>query len=176
MKNMATREFVLTETAVKELERAEQTTQEVDELRRMQGVRLYGTGQGMVIISEVTQASERTVRRWVARYKAEGIKGLRQRWQGGNNRKLTREQRAELKAKLQQYRPVDLHISQRLYWTVSDLQTLVEEWYGVVYREGDSYQALLHESGFSYQRSAKVYRSQPSAADVAQFEAELEKK
>jgi putative transposase len=173
---MATREFVLNETAVKELERAEQSTRQVGELRRMQAVRLYGTGQGMDIITQVTQASERTVRRWVARYSAGGINGLRECWQGGNNRKLTRAQRAEIKAKLQQYRPVDLHISQSLYWTVSDLQTVVEDGYGVVYREGDSYQALLHESGFSYQRSAKVYRSKPSAADVAQFEAELEKK
>lgn len=173
---MATREFVLNERAVQELERAEHATKQVDELRRMQAVRLYGTGVGIAVIQQVAQASERTVRRWVARYKEAGINGLRERWQGGNNRKLTVEQRSELKAKLQQYRPVDLQISQSRYWTVSDLQTALESWYGVVYREGDSYQALLHESGFSYQRSAKVYRSKPSAADVAQFEAELEKK
>lgn len=173
---MATREFKLSEAAVKELERAEQATEQVDELRRMQGVRLYGTGAAMAMITQVTQASERTVRRWVARYHVGGVKGLRERWQGGNNRKLSVEQRADLHAKLQQYRPVDLQINQGIYWTVSDLQTAVESWYGVVYKEGDSYQALLHASGFSYQRSAKVYRSQPSAADVAQFEAELEKK
>lgn len=173
---MATREFRLSEAAVKELERAEQSTEQVDELRRMQGVRLYGMGTAMAVISQVTQASERTVRRWVARYKEGEVEGLRERWQGGNNRKLNMEQRADLKARLQQYRPVDLQLSQAIYWTVSDLQTALERWYGVVYKEGDSYQALLHESGFSYQRSAKVYRSQPSAADVAQFEAELEKK
>jgi transposase len=173
---MATREFVLSEAAVKELERAEQSTEQVDELRRMQGVRLYGTGAAMTVITQVTQASQRTVRRWVAHYSQGGVTGLRERWQGGNNRKLSDEQRADLKAKLQQYRPVDLQISQGIYWTVSDLHTALEGWYGVVYREGDSYQALLHESGFSYQRTAKVYRSQPSTADVAQFEAELEKK
>jgi transposase len=173
---MATREFILSEAAVKELERAEQSTEQVDELRRMQGVRLYGTGAAMAVITQVTQASERTVRRWVAHYKEGGVTGLRERWRGGNNRKLSVEQRADLKAQLQQYRPVDLHISQGIYWTVSDLQTAVEGWYGVVYKEGDSYQALLQASGFSYQRTAKVYRSKPSAADVAQFEAELEKK
>ena len=173
---MTIREFVLNEAREKELERAEQSTKRVDELRRMQGVHLYGTGVGMAVITQVTQASERTVRRWVARYKEGGVQGLQECWQGGNNRKLTREQRADLKAKLAQYRPVDLQISQSLYWTVSDLQRVVEGWYGVEYREADSYQALLHESGFSYQRSAKVYRNRPSAADVAQFEAELEKK
>jgi transposase len=173
---MATREFILSEAAVKELERAEQSTEQVDELRRMQGVRMYGRGAAMAVITEVTQASERTVRRWVAHYNEEGVTGLRERWRGGNNRKLSVEQRADLQAQLEQYRPVDLQISQGIYWTVSDLQTVVERWYGVVYKEGDSYQALLHASGFSYQRTAKVYRSKPSAADVAQFEAELEKK
>ena len=173
---MATRAFVLSAAAVKELERAEQSSEQVDVLRRMQGVRLYGMGAAMAVITQVTQASERTVRRWVTRYNQGGVNGLRERWQGGNNRKLSVEQRTDLKAKLQQYRPVDVQISQGVYWTVSDLQTAIKRWYGVVYREGDSYQALLHESGFSYQRTAKVYRSKPSAAAVAQFEAELEKK
>ena len=173
---MAKREFVLNQAAVKELERAEQSTQRVDEMRRMQAIRLYGTGTRLVVISQVTQASEATVRRWVAHYKREGIPGLRQRWQGGNNRKLSLEQRADLPMRLRQYRPLDLHISPGRYWTVSDLQVALEGWYGVVYRAVDSYQRLLHESGFSYQRTAKVYRSKPSAAQVAQFEAELEKK
>ena len=35
---------------------------------------------------------------------------------------------------------------------------------------------LLAECGFSYQRTEKVYRSQPDAQTVADFEAELEKK
>jgi transposase len=173
---MATRKFGLNAIAVKELERAEQNTEQVDELRRMPAVRLYGTGVSIAVIEQVAQASQRTVRRWVARYNEDGLNGLRERWQGGNNRKLTREQRGELKAKLQQSRPVDLQLSQNRYWTVSDLQTALASWYGVVYREADSYQALLHASGFSYQRSAKVYRNKPSAAQVAQFEAELEKK
>ncbi|MEO8398104.1 MAG: hypothetical protein ABI700_34235, partial [Chloroflexota bacterium] len=59
---------------------------------------------------------------------------------------------------------------------VSDLQVAVERWYAVVYRHADSYLTLLHESGLSYQRAAKVYRSQPSATAMAEFEAELEKK
>ncbi len=69
---MAKRELVLNEAAKKELERAEEATKEVDELRRMQGVRLYGTEAAMVVITQVTQASEATVRRWVGRYK-EGV-------------------------------------------------------------------------------------------------------
>lgn len=69
-----------------------------------------------------------------------------------------------------------MHLSQGVYWTVSDLRMAVESWYGVVYSDMTRYHALLHESGFSFQRTAKVYRSQPSALALAQFEAELEKK
>jgi len=71
---------------------------------------------------------------------------------------------------------VDLQISQSVYWTVSDLRIAVEKWFGVVYQDESSYQTLLHRSGFSYQRTAKIYRSQPSELNIAAFEAELEKK
>lgn len=173
---MATREFILNEQATRELERAEQTTRDAAELRRVQAIRLYGTGISIKLITQVTQARERTVRRWVKQYQQAGLMGLRERRAGGNNRKLTREQREALRTKLEQYRPVDLQVSEGQYWTVSALQVVVEAWYGVVYKDRSRYHSLLHESGFSFQRTAKVYRSQPSAAAVAQFEAELEKK
>jgi transposase len=127
------------------------------------------------VIRQVTQASERTVRRWVARYEGEGVEGLRERWSGGNNRKLTEAQREQIKEHLRSYRPVDLGLSRGEHWTVSDLKAGVEQWYGVVYRDEDSYQQLFHASRFSYQRSAKVYRNQPSAADIAAFEDDLQK-
>jgi transposase len=155
---MATREFVLNEAATRQLERAEQSTRDATELRRLQAVRLYGTSMSIKTVSQVVQASERTVRRWVERYQQAGIGGLRERRAGGNNRKLTAEQRHELRTKLEQYRPVDLHVSEGQYWTVSDLRVVVGAWYGVVYKDTSRYHALLHESGFSFQRSTKVYR------------------
>jgi transposase len=81
-----------------------------------------------------------------------------------------------VRGRLQQYRPVDLHLSGGEYWTVSDLRVAVEQWFGVVYADETSYQTLLHQSGFSYQRSSKIYRSRPNEATLAQFEAELEKR
>jgi hypothetical protein len=68
-----------------------------------------------------------------------------------------------LKTKLQQYRLLDLHISQRAWW------------FGVIYASNDSYETLLHASGFSYQGSTKVYRHQPGVVAIADFEADLEK-
>ena len=83
--------------------------------------------------------------------------------------------------RLQQYQPdqllsSEMRTSQGQFWTGSDGQVAVKQWYGVTYRTDDSYRALLYEAEFSYQRAEGVSRSQPSQADVAQFEEALEKK
>jgi transposase len=173
---MRTRALRLTETEVAALKQAEQQTQRPNELRWMQAVRLFGSGMAVKQVVEVTGLSERTIQRQAARFREAGVEGLRERHVGGNRALLTNEQRTEIAEKLRQYRPVDLHISQHEYWTVSDLAVVVEQWYGVVYKALDGYYDLLRVSGFSLQRRAKVYRHQPSAAALAEFEAGLEKK
>jgi transposase len=173
---MATRKFHLSEEAIDALKRAETATKKSTELRRMQAVRLYGSGQAVRQIVEVTGLGTRTLLDCVARYREKGIDGLVDYQQTGNRTLLTDEQRRELAEKLKQYRPLDLHISQQQYWTVSDLAVAVEQWYGVVYQHRDGYIRILHRSGFSFQRSTKVYRHQPSAAALVEFEAMLEKK
>jgi len=95
--------------------------------------------------------------------------------------KLSRVQRADLKNRLDQYRPdqvitPELRISQGQFWTVSDVRLVVQRWYGVSYRCRDSYVVLLHECQFSQQQTGRVYRSQPAARIVADFEAGLGKK
>lgn len=98
----------------------------------------------------------------------------------GNANKLTDDQRQDLLEKLAQYSPEqviepEVRVERGAFWTVSDLQIVVERWYGVTYRSPTSYRNLLHTSGLSYQKVAKVYRSQPGAVQLADFEAELEK-
>jgi transposase len=173
---MRTRALKLTETDVAALKQAEQETKRPSELRWMQAVRLFGSGMAVEQVMEVTGLSERTIQRQAARFRATGVAGLRERRVGGNRALLTEAQRAQIAEKLHQYRPVDLHLSQRDYWTVSDLAVVVEQWYGVVYKALDGYYDLLRASGLSLQRSTKVYRHQPSAAALADFEAALEKK
>lgn len=173
---MAKRQLQLTQEEIDLFRRAEAQTRDVRELKRLQAIRLYGSGLALVDIMDVTAAGESTIRQWAMAYRAQGIDGLRSKWQGNNAQKLTIEQRAFIKERLQHFRPVDLQLSEGVFWTVSDLRVAVESWFGVVYRDESSYQTLLHTSGLSYQRTTKVYRSQPSAAAIAQFEAELEKK
>jgi transposase len=173
---MGKRQLQLTEKEIGQFREVEAQTRDVYELKRLQAIRLYGSGVGLTEIQEMVGAGESTIRQWAMAYRASGLAGLRSKWHGKNANKLRDEQREQIKQRLHQYRPVDLHLSTREYWTVSDLRVAVEQWFGVIYRDETSYQILLHKSGFSYQRTTKIYRSRPSEAALANFEAELEKK
>lgn len=178
---MAKRQFELTEQEIARFGQAEQQTRDVYELKRLQAVRLYGTGSPIQDIMTIVQCGESSVRQWVQRYKQAGLSGLQSQWQGGNANKLTPEQRADLKQRLHGSRPdqiiePDIRVDQGQFWTVSDVRIVVERWYGVTYCSDDSYRHLLHASGFSYQRTEQVYRSRPNDVAVSDFEAQLEKK
>jgi transposase len=178
---MANRQFQLTDEEIRAFEQAERQTRDAYELRRLQAVRLYGSGVPTAEIMQVAQCSDRRIREWAQKYGQQGLEGLKSHWQGDNALKLSREQRADLKQRVQAYRPdevvaPDLRISQGVFWTISDLQIVVEAWYEVVYRSPESYRRLLHECGLSYQSTEQVYRSRPDEQTIADFEAELEKK
>ncbi len=173
---MGKRQLQLTEKEIGQFREAEAQTRDVYELKRLQAIRLYGSGIRLGEIQEMVGAGESTIRQWAMAYRASGLAGLRSKWHGKNANKLRDEQREQIKQRLHQYRPVDLHLSTREYWTVSDLRIAVQQWFGVIYQDETSYQILLHKSGFSYQRTTKIYRSRPSEAALANFEAELEKK
>jgi transposase len=178
---MANRQFHLTEKEIQEFERAEQQTRDAYELRRLQAVRLYGSGVPTKQITQVVQCSDRRIRDWTQKYQQQGLTGLQSRWQGENALKLSREQRADLQQRLQQYQPDQVitpaeRFSHGPFWTVNDLQIVVQQWYGVSYRSPGSYRRLFHECGLSYQRTEQVYRSRPDAQTITDFEAELEKK
>lgn len=133
---MAKREFQLSQDERQALERAERQTRDAYELRRLQAVRLYGNGVPSRDIMAMVQCSERRIREWAHQYQQHGLDGLKSHWQGENALKLSREQRHELKQRLQAYQPdqvirTEIRLSQGQFWTVSDLQIVVEQWYGV---------------------------------------------
>ncbi len=178
---MAKRQFQLSEQELKQFVQAESKTRDTHELKRLQAVRLYGSGTEGRVIETLVGCDERSIRKWTQNYQQAGLDGLKSHWQGENALKLSRTQRADLKQRVQQYRPdqviaPEVRISRGQFWTVSDLQIVVKSWYAVEYRTTDSYRTLLHECGLSYQRTESVYRSRPDQQMVAEFEAELEKK
>ena len=178
---MGKRQFELSEAEQRAFEQAEWQTRDAYELRRLQAVRLYGSGVATDEIVRVLNCSDRRIREWSQKYQAKGLVGLKSGWQGENALKLSRRQRADLKDRLEKYRPDQvigeaMRISRGQFWTASDLQIVIQQWYGVSYRSGDSYRRLLHECRLSYQQTESVYRSRPDDLTVADFEGELEKK
>ncbi len=180
---MAKRTFQLSDREIGAFRQRESSSRESAEVKRLQAVRLYGSGRAVSDIQDVTGCSASSLRRWVGQYRVEGLDGLSAHHAGSayNARKLSAEQQADLQQRLHSYRPdqviaARLRISQGQFWTVSDLYRVVEQWYGVVYADKGSYRNLFHACGFSYQQAAGAYKSRPSEAAIADFEAELEKK
>lgn len=132
---MAKRKFKLTETEIAAFQQAEQQTRDVRELKRLQAVRLYGAGESVATIQRLTGCGPVSPCQWATEYGRGGWGALRTQWRGGNANKLTAEQRRDLFAKLEQYTPeqviaANVRMERGVFWTVSDLQVVVEQWYG----------------------------------------------
>lgn len=173
--------MILDEQERKALRHAYESTKDGEERRRLQAVRLYGAGREFGDIEDIVGCSRRSLMRWCARYRVEGIAGLQDKRAGGNRARLTQAQREEVKGRLHQYRPdrllpPDIRISKGEFWAISDLRMAVKRWYGVTWQSETSYHQLFKDCDFSYQRTENRYRSRPTEEAIAEFEAELEKK
>ncbi len=180
---MAKRTFHLNEKEKNAFRQRETECRDTAEMKRLQAVRLYGSHRAVADIIEVTGCTESSLRRWVHHYREQGLSGLRTDYsaRSQNARKLTEAQCVDLRQRLHSYRPdqilaPDVRIESGKFWTVSDLAIAVERWYGIIYKDRGSYRNLLHRCGLSYQKAERVYKSRPSEAEIAEFEAELEKK
>lgn len=147
---------------------------------RYQAVRLYGTGYPTEEVMNIAGCAWSTLMEWCRTYRREGVAGLVDKRAGGNRAKLTKDQLTELGTQLRTYTPGGLFgptaaTADGQFWTVEDLRRAVQQWYGVSYRSRGSYHRLFDQCAFSYQRPAKMYRSR-SAAKIAEFEEQLEKK
>lgn len=179
---MAKRKLTLDKQEIAVLKQTADRTKDPSELKRLQAVRLYGTGQPIREIAEILDTSISNIYRWAGKYRQGGCAELKTKYGGNQNAaKLTREQRADLREKLHQYKPdetlpPDIRSSQGQFWTVSDLKVAVKNWYGVSYQSDSSYRELFHDCDFSFQRTSGRYRSRANQEKVADFEQQLEKK
>ncbi len=171
---------LLNGTEVRELRVAYETCKNGPARTRLQAVRLYGSGYPTQEIETITGTERRLLLRWYAKYRRGGPAALYDQRKGGNHQALTAEQLAEVRAKLHQYRPVDVlgkgqvATADGLHWTVPDLKRALAMWQDVSYRSDTSYRTLLKRCGFSFQRTSKQYRSR-SEVRLAEFEEQLEK-
>lgn len=176
----AKRHFQLDEQEERELKAAFQSSADGSERTRLQAVRLYGSGYSVEDIQKITGCSRRSLLRWCRQYRRDGVAGLEDQRHGGNRALLSDAELEDVAGKLRQYQPVDVlgpsdvATAGGQHWTVPDLKRALDRWYGVVYQSNSSYWKLFRRCGFSYQRTAKVFRSR-SAEKVAAFEEQLEK-
>jgi transposase-like protein len=105
---MAKRQFQLTDQEIEQFRQEEQRTRDVYELKRLQAVRLYGTGMSIGQIMDIHNCGASSIREWVQKYQQGGLSGLHSHWSSQNASKLTREQQADLHTRLHAYRPDQL--------------------------------------------------------------------
>jgi len=177
---MAKRQFHLTDEQVQELIVAYDASRDGPTRTRYQAVRLYGIGYPAQEIMDITGCSYSSLMGWCRAYREDGVEALVDKRVGGNRAKLTPAEIEDLSRRLRLYTPADLFgptaaTVDGQFWTLPDLKRAVQQWYGVSYQSNTSYYRLLDLCGFSYQRPAKAYKSR-SAAKIAEFEEQLEKK
>jgi len=176
---MAKRKFHLTDAQEQELIQAYRQCSDGATRTRYQAVRMYGTDYPLPDILKLTRCSTTSLMEWCHAFTHSGVSALVDRRLGGNSAKLTSEQRIEIEIRLHQYTPRDLFglttaTPDGQFWTVEDLQRALRDWYGVEYASRTSYLNLLHACGFSYQRPAKVFKSQ-RPAQMMEFTEQVEK-
>ena len=176
---MAKRKFILSEEERKELLRGCRVCKDAGTRTRYQAVRLYGAGYPEEEIEQITGCSRTSLLEWCRAYRKDPSQGLVDKRNGGNRAKLSQLQIEALQQVLHQYTPKErlgtkASTLDGQYWNVEDLAQIVQEQYGVEYRSRASYARLLRLCGFSYQKTAKIFKSR-SQTKVADFEEQLEK-
>jgi len=176
---MRTRNFKLNDAEAEALQVAYLNSQEGATRTRYQAVRLYGLGYAVTEIMHICGCSQRSLQEWCQRYRSEGLSGLIDHRAGGNRARLLALEVEELSQLLQRYTPSQLLGAEASsgdgqFWTLSDLQVIVAQRYGVRYKSLTSYRSLLARCDFSYQRATKQYKS-PNEFKVMDFEEVLEK-
>ena len=170
---MSRRRFQLTAEQVKELTNAYASCKDGPTRTRYQAVRLYGAGYPVAEVLSITGCSYTSLMEWCCAYRKEGSAALVDKRQGGNRARVAPSQVADLKDRLHLYTPDDLFgptaaTADGQFWTVEDLQCIVQQRYSVQYKARGSYHSLFARCGFSYQRPAKVYKSR-SESKIAEF-------
>jgi transposase len=176
---MPKQRFQITEPATKELRQAYQRTKDAATRTRCQAVLLYVQSYRVDAICQITGCQRSSLMEWCHKYRQQGVAGLTDHRGGAHRAKLSAEQMLALREQLNLYCPRGLfgpntHTASGQYWTVEDLVAAIQRWYGVSGESRSSYHRVFAQSGFTYQRSEKVYKSRRDR-EVVEFEAQVEK-
>lgn len=131
------------------------------EHRRMRALALLKEGLPPVEVAQRVGADRRSVRRWKATARTEGVAGLRARPASGRPPKLRAKQRSKLEALLLKgAQAAGYHTD---LWTCPRVAEVIERRFGVSYHV-DHMGRLLHDLGWSAQKPARraLERDEPA--------------
>ncbi|UCD30412.1 MAG: winged helix-turn-helix domain-containing protein [Planctomycetota bacterium] len=128
---------------IAELKRLIQSASDARQLLRLQVVLLAKQGRTAPQIAESLFVSRRNLQDWVYRYNAHGLEGLKDRRQGGNQRKIGDEQEQQVRDYLDQGQLPSGGVRRG-----EDLRAWIHKRFGVLYSLPGTYD-LLHRLGYS---------------------------
>jgi transposase len=129
------------------LRRLAKASKDSKQSRRLLSLAAVLDGMSREEAARIGGMDRQTLRDWVHRFNAEGPEGLKDRWNGGYEARLSPAQKAEL-AEIVETGP-DPAVDGLVRWRRIDLQRVIEERFGVHYHER-YVGTLLGELGFSY--------------------------
>jgi len=165
--------LTLKEKEESELKATYHETKEVKIRDKCQAILLKNMGYSLEEISNILDVHTRTIKIWTRLYREGGLKKLKPKPQPGNNRKLTKKQKEEIKTEINNNTPEKLGYSGR-FWTIDFLKDHVRKRYSVEFQSDRSYHALFEYSGFTFHRPTKKDRRQDKSK-VKEFEEEIKK-
>lgn len=125
---------------------------------RYQMLLMSDEGKSISEVAHIVGKSIWTVSDLLHAFEKKGFAGIALKPQPGNHRKLTKDQRTEIRQFLKKSpKAYGLPAS---YWNIQWLRTLIKERFSIIYAKPDSYRSLFWESGFSFHRTEKTFREQ----------------
>lgn len=127
---------------------------------RAHTILLRDQGKKIKEIANVLFRSETFVKESIKSYLSGGIFSIQKHHKGGNSKKLTKEEKEELKKMLEK-EPKEYGFNQS-FWSIDLLKIFVEKQFKVFYKSNQSYYDLFKYCGFSFQKpKTKDLRQDP---------------
>lgn len=165
-------EIKLTDHQQEELLKVKKQNQSSTIRDRAHAVLLRAKGKKIKEIAEILFKGETFVKEAIKTYQEKGILGILDYGKGGNNKKLTKEQKEKLR-KLLEKEPKEYGFNQS-FWSIDLLKVFVQRQFNVTYQSDQSYCDLFRYCGFSFQKPQKKdIRQDP--VKIEQFKDALKK-
>jgi len=145
------------------------------EIERARALLTLAKGKKRAEVAEIFEVHMDTLDGWQTAFKRGGIAGIRNNPYPGNHRKLTREQKDEIKKTITEKTPQELGLSEKRFWTVRLLKSLIKKEYDVVYDSEATYRKLFYSFGFSCHKPGKHNRNQ-RPKEVERFRVAVKKR